>query len=382
MEYLLTVKLALLMCLKHELLRISRDFRRPDRNYEVNVLPTSKGAMHSTMFATHALPKSKQFEAWRNWYGSVYELTPALQSTNEEFLAVNLVWKLDRLTVSRVSSPTLSVVRTRATIRRNPVDHWVIMFGKRSGAEIRSGGTSLRMPPRVPFIVSLGEELDIKRGGADRLQFYLGRDRFSGIAPILDAARADRLDSHGASLLRDYMLLVERHLPRLAPDEAARLPDAIEAMLAACLAPSADRVAGAKHQIDSALMERIRRVVDRNLRSWNLGAEMVCREAAMSRSQLYRILEVEGGAANYIKRRRLSEGFILLSDISKNGSIDRIAEELCFADTSNFSRAFRREFGVSPRDVRAAARAGLHPAPSPRGPRGPDIHCFADCLRA
>jgi AraC-like DNA-binding protein len=338
--------------------------------------------MHSKNLATHSLPRSRQFEMWRNWYGSVYETTPLMQSAREGFLAANSIWTLDGLTVSCVSSPALSIARTNAAIRRDPVDHWVIMFGKRTETEIRSGGAPVRVPPRVPVIVSLGEELDIKCGGADRIRFYLSRDRFSGIAPILDAARAERLNSQGVSLLSDYLLLMERHLPQLGPDEAAHLPNAIEAMLAACLAPTVDRVAGAKCQIDSALMERVRRVVGKNLRCWTLGVGMVCREAGMSRSQLYRILEIEGGVANYIRRRRLKASFVLLSDISTNETIGRIAELLCFSDVSSFSRAFRREFGVSPREVRAAARAGLYPPTPPRGPSGSDINCFADCLRA
>jgi AraC-like DNA-binding protein len=39
--------------------------------------------------------------------------------------------------------------------------------------------------------------------------------------------------------------------------------------------------------------------------------------------------------------------------------ISRIAEELCFADASSFSRAFRLEFGQSPSEVRSAALVGL-----------------------
>jgi len=318
---------------------------------------------------------------WRNWYGSVYETTRLTGSTSDEFPAVSVIWKLDGLTVTRTCTPAHSIVRTRAAIRRNPVDHWVIAFTKGTGVEIKSVGTRFCVPQKVPFVLSLGEELEVTRGGAEGLQFYLSRDMFSGIAPLLDAARTERLNSRGAAFLRDYMLLIERHLPHLGSDEAARLPNAIAAMLAACLAPSADRVAGEGRQMEPVLMERVRRIVGRNLGSWTLGARLICREAGMSRSQLYRIFEVEGGVANYIRRRRLSESFILLSDISKNETIVRIASMFCFADASTFSRAFRREFGVSPSDVRAAALAGLCPAAPPRGPSGTDIHCFADCLR-
>jgi hypothetical protein len=47
--------------------------------------------------------------------------------------------------------------------------------------------------------------------------------------------------------------------------------------------------------------------------------------AATSRSQLYRLLEGEGGVARYIRRRRLSESFAILCDTSNNFSIASIA---------------------------------------------------------
>ena len=53
------------------------------------------------------------------------------------------------------------------------------------------------------------------------------------------------------------------------------------------------------------LMERVRQAVRRNLRSPSLGPDKLCREAATSRSQLYRLLENEGGVKSYIQRRRL-----------------------------------------------------------------------------
>ncbi len=140
-------------------------------------------------------------------------------------------------------------------------------------------------------------------------------------------------------------------------------------MVCACLAPSADRMAEASGHIDLTLMERVRRAVRKNLRSPSLGPEKLCREAATSRSQLYRLLESEGGVAHYIQRRRLSESFSMLCDPSNNFPIGKVAEMLCFADGSSFSRAFRREFGMSPSDVRAGAVGGSPPMAPPKKSR-------------
>ena len=165
------------------------------------------------------------------------------------------------------------------------------------------------------------------------------------------------------------------------PEDAARLPAAIRSMVAACVAPSADRSACALPQIKLTMMEKVRQAVSRNLRSPSLGPRKLCRETAMSRSQLYRVLEREGGVANYIQRRRLSESFSMLCDTSSNLPISEIAASLCFSDPSSFSRAFRREFGLAPSDVRASARSGPT-AKQREKSRSQPSRMFSDCLRS
>jgi AraC-like DNA-binding protein len=70
----------------------------------------------------------------------------------------------------------------------------------------------------------------------------------------------------------------------------------------------------------------------------------------------------------------------MLSDPENTHSVVSIAGSLCFGDASSFSRAFRREFGHSPSDVKFAAMAGI-PLSATRPRSGePKTHRFADLL--
>ena len=331
-------------------------------------------------FVTHSLPQADQFEAWRTWYGPVFDSMPQ-RPVEEGFPAKVSTWILDGFTFSQVSAPAVNGARKRAHIRRNPVDHWVVTTYKRGTTRIEMQDTSLEVPLGAPFVVSLAEEVTTRRSNDnDRIALHLSRDHFGSLSAMLDSVRGSPLNTPKGRMLADFMLLLERNLPSLPQEDVSRVGSAVQAMIEVCLAPSADRLAKAGSPINATLMERVRRAVGRHLRSPSLGPAKLCREAAVSRSHLYRLLEGEGGVARYIQRRRLSESFALLSDAANVSSIGSIAETLCFADASSFSRAFRREFGMSPSDVRVNCAGGFRPtAPAAKGDQ--DIHTFADCLR-
>lgn len=280
-----------------------------------------------------------------------------------------------------MTAPGLSVVRTNTLIRREPVDHWAITLSKRHVTWLNSGTASMAAPAGEPFVLSLGRTMENRREADDRIQLYLSRDSFHGIAAVLDACCMTALEPSGAKLLADYMRLLLGNLPTLGDKEALGLVDATRAMIVACLAPSVHRIADAQPIINVTLMQRVRHAVRRHLHSPALAPDLICREAATSRSQLYRLLESEGGVSRYVQKLRLAEAFELLRSTSQDFSVGRIAEMLCFADSSSFARAFRREFGVSPSDVRDAARAGLPPVPDLAGANESATPSFAACLR-
>ena len=163
------------------------------------------------------------------------------------------------------------------------------------------------------------------------------------------------MDTPLGHLLGDYMLALERHLPAVTESDFPRLTNAVGAMIAAAVAPSAERIAVAKSQVDFGRNERVRQAVRRHLRTPTLGPKTLSRLVGISRSNLYRLFEDTDGVARYIHVQRLLEVHAILSDSEKTQSISAIAEALCFADASSFSRTFKREFGYSPSELRSDA---------------------------
>jgi AraC-like DNA-binding protein len=200
----------------------------------------------------------------------------------------------------------------------------------------------------------------------DRVQFFLSRDAFRDITPLLGAACGSTLDTPLGHLLGDYMIALEHRLPAVTEADFPRLASAVGAMVAVAAAPSAERVALARPQIDVGREERVRQVVRKHLRTPTFGPTILCRLIGMSRSNLYRLFEDTGGVARHIQRERLLEAHAVLNDPATTQWISAIAEDLCFADASSFSRAFKREFGHSPDEVRSAALAELAPSATSR----------------
>jgi AraC-like DNA-binding protein len=331
-------------------------------------------------FATQSLRPRDQFEAWREWYQPVFDVI-SKQSTADEFPAEIDLWRMGGLAVSRTFAPSIHIVRTKRHLRRDPVDHWVISYCARGAHFAKTADTELEVPTRVPYLWSLGQEFLHERTHMERLQLLIRRDAFRDIAPLLDASCGLALDTPLGHLLGDYMMALHRHLPAVTEADLPRLSSTVGAMVVAVVAPSAERGAIARRQIDVGRKERVRQAVRRHLRTPTLAPKNLSRLVGMSRSNLYRLFEDAGGVARYIQRERLLEARAVLSDPATTQSISEIAEDLCFADTSSFSRTFKREFGHNPSDVRSAALAGLAPSAAPRSRVLSDRADFGEFLR-
>jgi AraC-like DNA-binding protein len=333
--------------------------------------------MTPVSFSTSGLRGQDRLDAWRSFYQPVLDVV--INQPAGGFDAKTHLWTLGSFALSRTISPSVQVTRTKTHLKHDPVDHWVISYCAHNAHTTLTAGISAEVPARVPFLWSLGQEFTHQRTHTERIQLLLPRDKFGDIASALDGVLGSTLNTPLGLLLGDYMAVLERHLQGLIEADLPRLKDAVAAVVGAAVAPTAERVAIARSQIDLGHMERVRQVVRQHLRTPTLRPRTLCRLVSMSRSSLYRLLEAKGGIAQYIQQQRLLEAHSLLDNPDNRQSITSLADDFCFADVSSFSRAFRREFGYAPSDARRVAISGLPVLPQRCPPSG-ELH-FADLLR-
>lgn len=83
----------------------------------------------------------------------------------------------------------------------------------------------------------------------------------------------------------------------------------------------------------------------------------IAAQLSISLRQLYRAFNGTESPAARIRRRRLEHAAELLAARNATAQVEKVAQTCGFASAEYFSRAFRREFGLSPRAYRSTHRA-------------------------
>ena len=293
--------------------------------------------------------------AWRRSYAPMVDLIEP-DNFAAGFAGEQVIWDLGSLALSYVRADGLRFASLAGHVRRDPIDHWTITVILRgSGRTVAPSKTSESSAGSVK-IHPLGRVFEGYVTDSELLSFVVPRDFCGGMAHVLEPVEFSALAPGVGRLFADYATSLARCLPSMDAGDLPRLVTATRAMILACVAPSPETVDEAGDPIANVLLERARRFVQANIIAPDLGATSLQRELGISRSRLYRLFEPYGGVSHYIQHRRLLAAHAALSDPNDNRRILDIAEGGGFTDGAEFSRAFKREFGYSPSEVRTAGK--------------------------
>jgi AraC-like DNA-binding protein len=298
---------------------------------------------HSLDLSNFTLPPCDQFEAFRSAYQGVMDVS-VVPGGPQSFPARQTVWGLGRLAFMRTRLPGEKHAHRQKHLKTCVLDHWYVSLPFRSPkfSEWRDA---------VPELHCLATPFDRETNHDGILTLFIPHDLFASTAG-LDRMLDVRLEGGLGKLLADYLFLLDRSLADLQSAEIPYIAEATRSLVAVCLAPSQDRLMEAQTPVDATLLSRARRIIDGRLADRNLTSESLCLALGVSRSRLYRIFEPLGGVASYIRKQRLLRTRNALSDIADTRPISRIAEQWGFVDASAYSRTFRHEFGISPKQAR------------------------------
>jgi AraC-like DNA-binding protein len=323
-----------------------------------NAAPSSAAVAHGH-FSTHDKAPGEQLLAWRDRVGHIVDVPPTNTQRVNGFLG-----EIDRYSVggliftdARTDAMVLerSVARISVDKARDYVFHVVTegetgnvtgMHRKRSAA-----GTG---PGILAF--DLDQPFHVERPACRVLSLFVPK-------AVVESEFPDAESVHGRVVGRDSPLtraifhqLVElnRELATMNANEADGALQACSQLLVAAFRNQGRLSDGARAAARALMLNQVRRYVEANLHQQELSPSGVVEALQLRRATLYRGFEHEGGLGAYIRNRRLREAAADLVKYPQLQVID-IAYGLGFKSASDFTRAFRRAYGMSPQDMRAQA---------------------------
>lgn len=227
---------------------------------------------------------------------------------------------------------------------------------KQGTATVAQGGRESQIEPGDFFVIDPSRPFQIETSDIYVHSVYIKPGALRQILPQLDllTARAIRPDSGAAAMfttMLDQMLLMA---PTMSEDVADDLSDALPHLLAPALRGLDSSGDDSPSRLKALHRQRITRYVRDNLWDSSLDANAIAKAVNLSPRHVYELFsEGEKTLMKSVWTQRLALCRRDMADASlKNRTAGEIAYNWGFSNVSHFSRSFKAEFGLSPREFR------------------------------
>jgi AraC-like DNA-binding protein len=261
--------------------------------------------------------------------------------------------------LSGASSPATYQRNTKRVVR----DEVVLTFGREANVAMRLNARQAQIETGDAFLLPCGDcaSIHVPRE-AQFMSVRLPRTALASSVINLNDAYCRRIphDTPALTLLKRYLALLD--------DEAAALADPslqhsavthIYDLLAKTLGATRDAAVVADARgVRAARLEMIKDDIARHLTDARLSVHTVAARHKVSPRYVQRLFDDAGSTfTEYVMAQRLERANRLLSDPHLGDrTLTAIAFAAGFNDLSHFQRRFRRRYGATPSDVRAAMR--------------------------
>ncbi|RCK41444.1 hypothetical protein TH25_23755 [Thalassospira profundimaris] len=313
--------------------------------------------IEKSVFDTQGIEERLRYDVWRESISCIFNVDGPRESRDPgTFNAVIKSLRVGNLVMAETSTVAQLWQRRPVEIVRDGLDHFMIQlfldgsmtWKNRYGEHIARAGDMV--------VFDLACEMQSQTSDFRHVSVIIPRSR---LIPLLDHPDHHHMQLLPSSLplarmLADYIVLLNRNLSAMDDITGVDLFPTVVSMVAACLnmvGPGGvnDKVALSENLTDF----RIRTFIENNIGKEDLDVNRICDECGISRSALYRLFREEGGVRYFLREQRLNRAMRELLAYPDQ-QIAIIAARNGFTHANDFSRAFRRRFGMTPRELRAA----------------------------
>ncbi|WP_062204237.1 helix-turn-helix domain-containing protein [Aureimonas sp. AU12] len=301
------------------------------------------------------------FELWRRMVDPLFDVHLSRESAPAAFQASSRTSALGAGFLARASAGAQHFSRTPAFVRQSGWDHVLVQLYTEGGYHGVAGERPVRVDPGEISLLDLGRTLQTTATGFSNVSLLVPREKAGGLGDF--HGRVFRAGRAHTALVRTHIQFLSRHADAMTGTEGEVGVDALLHLVSGEPIRSADPAV--KATVASTLRALVADHVDRHLAQPDLSPTSIAIALSLSRATLYRVLALDGGVADFIRLRRLTRAFELLSDPNPTIRTARgVAAAVGFSSESQFSHAFRRCFDMTPGELRALARHGDGPAVS------------------
>ncbi|WP_416983919.1 helix-turn-helix domain-containing protein [Streptomyces sp. T028] len=327
--------------------------------------------MIGTVFRSEDLPSEDRFDHWRDLVGRMRSPSDLTSTHASEFWAQCRLMDLGSVTVWPTSFLPTRYRRSPRLVRQSDPEMYHLSLLLDGGLALEHAGRSSTFGPRDLHLTDSSQPYDLRPADEHepRVIRGVGVDFPKALLP-LPPHRVHVLLGRGLSgrdglgaLLADFLIGLEQQADTLQPSDAPHLGAVVLDLLSAWCARALDAEDALSPETrQQVLARRIQAFIRQNLHDPDLKPPMIAAAHHISVSYLHRIFQQQTQGetvAAWIRRRRLEGARRDLADPALCATpIHNVAVRWGISRASDFTRAFRAAYGLSPKEYRYQALSG------------------------
>jgi AraC-like DNA-binding protein len=314
--------------------------------------------------STRSVPEGQRFEYWLDLICSLYVQLDCEPPEDCGIFGDVEFSRIGNLQFTQLRSNATRIRRTPERIRRDTEDYCLVLIQREGRGALRQDGRTGVMNPGDFVLNDCTRPYELMFDGShhDVYVLRLPRKELTGHVGNLEELCATTVSGQSGAghLLLTMVDTLRRGASDLHPASALGVSEAITSVIGAGLRSLPDANVRKTSSLAAYHVARIRAHVLQNLRDPDLNITTVAQAVKLSPDHLCRLFRNEPvPLARLIWQQRLDGCRRDLADARLvERSVSDIAFSWGFNDAAHFSRSFREQHGMSPRDWRATHLAG------------------------